>query len=69
VDKFNDMFVSGYVTGGYIKFLLLHDGKSEDSIRQFFTDLHDLYLRVRACSRVMISLRADRVSNQSHRSK
>jgi hypothetical protein len=28
-----------------IKFLLLHDTKAEDPIRQFFTDVHEVYLK------------------------
>lgn len=46
VDKFNDMSVSAFVTGGYIKFMLLHDGKSDDTIRQFFNELYELYVKV-----------------------
>ena len=46
VDKFNDMSVSAFVTGGYIKFMLLHDGKNEDTIRQFFNELYELYVKV-----------------------
>ena len=28
-----------------IKFLLLHDQKADDAIRQFFTDVYDLYTK------------------------
>jgi hypothetical protein len=28
-----------------IKFMLLHDTKAEDPIRQFFTDVHEVYLK------------------------
>ena len=28
-----------------IKFLLLHDSKVEDAIRQFFTDVHEVYVK------------------------
>ena len=38
--------VSAHVTAAQVKFLLLHDGKSEDSVRAFFRDVHELYLRV-----------------------
>lgn len=46
VDRFNNLFVTAYVTPGNARFLLLHDGKNDDSIRSFFTEVHDLYLRV-----------------------
>ena len=38
--------VSAYVTAAHIKFLLLHDGRSEDAIRGFFREIYDSYLRV-----------------------
>lgn len=47
VDRFNNLLVSAYVTPSGARFLLLHDGKSDDAIRGFFGDVHELYLRVR----------------------
>lgn len=29
-----------------VKFLLLHDSKSEDGIKGFLTDCHELYIKV-----------------------
>eukprot|EP00878_Enallax_costatus_P012553 GHUV01013111.1.p1 GENE.GHUV01013111.1~~GHUV01013111.1.p1 ORF type:complete len:140 (+),score=27.71 GHUV01013111.1:90-509(+) len=46
VDRFNNLFVTAYVTPGNARFLLLHDGRNDDSIRNFFTEVHELYLRV-----------------------
>ena len=40
------MQVSAFVTAAQIKFLLLHDGRSDDSIRQFFRDVHEVFLKV-----------------------
>lgn len=45
VDKFNFLLVSAYVTLGGKIFLLLHNGKSEDAVRAFFTEAHELYVR------------------------
>ena len=46
LDKFNDFNVTGFVTSDNLKFLLLHKQRSEDSIRRFFHDVRDLYLKV-----------------------
>ncbi|KAJ3309016.1 hypothetical protein HDV04_000567 [Boothiomyces sp. JEL0838] len=46
VDKFNEWNVSGYVLPSGIKFLLLHDQQNVDGIRNFFSDCHELYIKV-----------------------
>ena len=49
VDKFNDLLVSCYNTAGHARLLLLHDSRlSEESIRAFFQDVHELYVKARA---------------------
>jgi hypothetical protein len=46
VDRFNNLFVTAYVTPGNARFLLLHEGKNDEAIRMFFTEVHELFLRV-----------------------
>jgi hypothetical protein len=46
IDKFNERFISAYLTAGNIKLLLLHDAKSDDAIRNFFNDCYELYIKV-----------------------
>lgn len=47
VDKFNDQLISAFVTAGQVKFMLLHDGRNDESIRAFFTEVYsELYLKI-----------------------
>ncbi|KAF5836816.1 component of TRAPP complex [Dunaliella salina] len=46
VDRFNNLTVTAFVTPGNARFLLLHDGRNDDSIRTFFTEVYEIYLRV-----------------------
>ncbi|CAJ1909079.1 unnamed protein product [Cylindrotheca closterium] len=46
VDKVNHQHVSTFLTAGNIKFILLHAGKSEDTIRSFFNEVYELYVKL-----------------------
>lgn len=54
VDNFNQLRVSAYVTAAQMKFLLLHDGKSEDAIKAFFKDVYEVYLKVRGLATMQV---------------
>ena len=45
MDKFNFLLVSAYATPGGKIFLLLHNGKSEDAVRAFFTEVYEMYVK------------------------
>ena len=53
VDKFNNLMVAAYATAAHVKFLLLHDGRNEETIRLFFRDVYDIYVRVRGKTMVL----------------
>ena len=45
IDQFNEWLVSGFLTGNGTKFLLLHDYKSDDGIKNFMYDAHDAFCK------------------------
>ncbi|ODV64508.1 TRAPP subunit TRS20 [Ascoidea rubescens DSM 1968] len=45
IDNYYGYYVSAYVTPTNIKFMLLHENKNEENIKQFFIEVNDLYLK------------------------
>lgn len=44
VDRFNNLQVSAFTTASRTRFLLLHEGKSDDAVKTFFKGVYELYL-------------------------
>lgn len=45
IDSMSKYTVSAFSTAGVVKFLLLHEGKSEDSIKSYFQEVYELYIK------------------------
>lgn len=46
VDRFNNLQVSAYTSGSRIRMLMLHDGRSEESVKAFMRGIHDLLVPI-----------------------
>mmetsp|Transcript_15624 Transcript_15624/g.26393 ORF Transcript_15624/g.26393 Transcript_15624/m.26393 type:complete len:81 (-) Transcript_15624:18-260(-) len=46
IDKQSDLMVSCLLTPSNTKFLLLHEEKTEDQIRQFFNEVYELFVKI-----------------------
>ena len=46
VDNVNHQMVSVFLTASHVKFMLLHSGKNEDMVRNYFTEVYELYVKV-----------------------
>ncbi|XP_017490077.1 PREDICTED: probable trafficking protein particle complex subunit 2 [Rhagoletis zephyria] len=45
IDRFNQWSVSAYVTASQIRFIIVHDNKNDDGIKNFFNEMHETYIK------------------------
>jgi trafficking protein particle complex subunit 2 len=47
VDRYQNMYISAMVSPGNVRLLLLHEQRTDEgTVKQFFQDVHELYLKV-----------------------
>lgn len=51
VDKVNQQQISTFLTAANVKFMLLHGGKGEDGIKNFFNEVYGYYVKQALVSR------------------
>ncbi|XP_030385441.1 probable trafficking protein particle complex subunit 2 [Scaptodrosophila lebanonensis] len=45
IDRFNQWFVSAFITASQIRFIIVHDNKNDEGIKSFFNEMYDTYIK------------------------
>ena len=45
IDTFKEKIIMGFLTAGKMRFILMHEGKSEENVKYFFQEVYEYYCK------------------------
>lgn len=45
IDKFNQYYVTAFITASQMKFIMVHDDKKDEGIKSFFGEVYENYIK------------------------